>query len=66
MNFFILIFYIYKVLYSYFITIVEGIINKDENDLRGKSACKWPNVTYGSVTCNTNYELSRRLCIWKK
>ncbi|MGM9880914.1 MAG: hypothetical protein ACI318_06625 [Bacilli bacterium] len=40
-----------------FITIGECIKNKDGNDLKGKSACKLPNVTYGSVTCNTNDEL---------
>ena len=56
-EFFLLIFYSYKVLYSYFITIGEVIINKDGNNLKGKSACKLPNVTNGSVTCYTNDEL---------
>ena len=39
-----------------FITIGEGIKDKDGNDLKGKSACKLPNVTNGSVTCHTNGE----------
>ena len=55
-EFFLLIFYSYKVLYSYFITIGEVIINKDGNDLKGNIACKLPNVTNGSVTCHTNGE----------
>ena len=53
-EFFLSIFYIYKVLYSYFITIGEGIINKNGNDLKEKRVCKLPNVTNESVTCHTN------------
>ena len=39
-----------------FITIGEGIKDKDGNNLKGKSACKLPNVSNGSVTCHTNDE----------
>ena len=40
-----------------FITIGEGIKDKDGNNLKDKKLCKLPNVTNGSVTCNTNGEL---------
>lgn len=39
-----------------FITIGEGIINKNGNDLKEKRVCKLPNVTNESVTCHTNGE----------
>lgn len=37
-----------------FITIGDGIKDKDGNDLKGKSACKLPTVTNGSVICHAN------------
>ena len=40
-----------------FITIGEGIKDKDGNNLKEKKVCKLPNVTNESVTCHTNDEL---------
>ena len=37
-----------------FITIGEGIKDKNGNDIKGKVACKLPTITNGSVTCHTN------------
>ena len=35
----------------------QSIKDKYGNDLKGKSACKLPNVTNESINCNTNGEL---------